>query len=162
MSPGTRMPGLGSGGRALLAATGSGPKAWSGSGAGCQGGPAETAAPLAADLALFGGGAMAGLGHGVGAGDGGWDGCISPRPPPCQPPAAVQLGPGGPGSGRSCAGAGWPGPRSGLRCLCCPWDLARADPVSTAAAALVRFRRARMTMSSTTRTTISPQSPATT
>src|ERR1700750_1469795 len=77
ISPGTRMPGPGSGGSELFATVGSGPKGRSGSGAGAQGGPAK----LVVVLAGFGAGAMAGR-NGAG-----WDGCISPRLPPCQPPA---------------------------------------------------------------------------
>ena len=49
MSPGTRMPGPGSGGSALFATTGSGPIVRSGSGAGAQGGPDGFAASAAAE-----------------------------------------------------------------------------------------------------------------
>ena len=59
MSPGTRMPGPGSGGSALFATVGSGPNVRSGSGAGAQGGPAGFAAALAV-LAAFGAGVMTG------------------------------------------------------------------------------------------------------
>ena len=93
MSPGTRMPGPGSGGSALFAIVGSGPIARSGSGAGAQGGPADGAAALAAVLPGFGTGVMTGRNGAV------EECCISPRLPPCQPPAAVQppvvTGPGG-------------------------------------------------------------------
>ena len=93
MSPGTLMPGPGSGGSALFATVGSGPIVRSGSGAGAQGGPGEAAAALAAGLAGFGAGVMTGRN---GAAE---DGCISPRLPPCQSPAAAQppavAGPGG-------------------------------------------------------------------
>ena len=92
MSPGTRMPGPGSGGSALFATVGSGPIVRSGSGAGAQGGPAWFAAALAV-LAAFGGGVMTGR---YGAPE---ECAISPTLPPCQPPAAGQppvvAGPGG-------------------------------------------------------------------
>ena len=101
MSPGTRMPGPGSGGSALFATAGSGPIVRSGSGAGAQGGPEGFAVALAI-LAGFGTGVMTGRN---GAPE---EGAISPTLPPCQPPAAVQppvvtgpAGPAGPRPGRS-------------------------------------------------------------
>ena len=85
MSPGTLMPGPGSGGCALFGTDGSRPNVRPGSGAGAQGGPAEDGADLADVLAGFGAGAMAGRNGSAGGG------CISPRLlPPCQPPAAAQ------------------------------------------------------------------------
>jgi len=85
MSPGTLMPGPGSGGCALFGTDGSGLNVRRGSGAGAQGGPAEDRAALADVLAGFGAGAMAGRNGSAGGG------CISPRLlPPCQPPAAAQ------------------------------------------------------------------------
>jgi hypothetical protein len=97
MSPGTLMPGPGSGGSALFGTPGSSPNARAGSGAGAQGGPAEDGAALAAVLAGFGAGAMAGRNGSAGVG------CISPRLlPPCQPPAAAQpLALAGPAGGTS-------------------------------------------------------------
>src|SRR5271169_3281098 len=83
MSPGTRMPGPGSGSIALFATVGSGAIVRSGSGAGAQGGPAGFAAALAV-LAAFGGGVMTGR---YGAPE---ECAISPTLPPCQPPAAGQ------------------------------------------------------------------------
>ena len=84
MSPGTLMPGPGSGGCALFGTDGSRPNVRPGSGAGAQGGPAEDGSDLADVLAGFGAGAMAGRNGSAG-------GCISPRLlPPCQPPAAAQ------------------------------------------------------------------------
>jgi len=89
MSPGTLMPGPGSGGSALFGTDGSGPNMRSGSGAGAHGGPEEAGAGLADVLAGFGAGAMEGPNGSAGAG------CISPRLlPPCQPPVADQDGPG--------------------------------------------------------------------
>src|ERR1700748_2829267 len=81
-SPGTLMPGPGSGGNALFGTDGSGPNVRSGSGAGAPGGPAGAGAAVRAG---FGAGAMTGRnGSTVG-------GCISPRLlPPCQPPVAAQ------------------------------------------------------------------------
>ncbi len=98
MSPGTLMPGPGSGPSELFGTDGSGPNVRPGCGAGAQGGPAEDGAALADVLAGFGAGAMAGRNGSAGGG------CISPRLlPPCQPPAAAQppvlACPGG--------GAGW-------------------------------------------------------
>jgi hypothetical protein len=85
MSPGTLMPGPGSGPCALFGTEGSGPNTRPGSGAGAQGGPSEDGAALAAVLAGFGAGAMAGRNGSAGGG------CISPRLlPPCQPPVAAQ------------------------------------------------------------------------
>src|SRR6185503_14556840 len=60
MSPGTLMLGPGSGPCALFGTDGSGPNTRPGSGAGAQGGPMEDAAALAAALADFGAGVMAG------------------------------------------------------------------------------------------------------
>ena len=82
MSPGTRMPGPGSGSSALFATIGSGPIVRSGSGAGAQGGPAGLAA--AWRLGGFGAGVMIGR---YGAPE---ECAISPTLPPCQPPAAGQ------------------------------------------------------------------------
>ena len=91
MSPGTRMPGPGSGGSALFGTGGSDPNMRSGSGAGAQGGPGEAGAARGV-LARFGGGAMTGRN-----GSAGVDG-ISPRLlPPCQASPAAQDGPDGPG-----------------------------------------------------------------
>ena len=83
MSPGTRMPGPGSGGSALFATAGSGPIGRPGSGAGAQGGPEGFAVAL---------GVLAALGAGVMTGrNGAPEECaISPALPPCQPPAAGQ------------------------------------------------------------------------
>src|SRR5689334_12151039 len=107
MSPGTRMPGPGSSGSALLAAAGSVPNVRSGAGAGAHGGPApsDCLVPLPV-LAGLGGGVMAGRNGAPGA-EGSFAGlCISPRPPPVKPPVAVQLaaGPGDPGEA-----GGYPG-----------------------------------------------------
>jgi hypothetical protein len=62
MSPGTRMPGPGSGGSALFPVVGSVPNTRCGSGAGAHGGPAPPSAGLGALLirAGRGGGLMAG------------------------------------------------------------------------------------------------------
>jgi hypothetical protein len=96
MSPGTLMLGPGSGPCALFGTDGSGPNTRPGSGAAAQGGPAEDEAALAAVLADFGAGAMAGRN---GSAEGG---CISPRLlPPCQPPVAAQP----PLPARPCGGA---------------------------------------------------------
>ena len=77
MSPGTLMPGPGSGGSELFGADGSGPNVRAGSGAGAHGGPAEDRAALDAVLDGFGAGAMAGRYGSAGGG------CISPRLLPC-------------------------------------------------------------------------------
>jgi hypothetical protein len=94
MSPGTLMPGPGSGPCALFGTDGSVPNMRPGSGAGAQGGLAAGRTALTVVLAGFGAGAMAGR-NGSAKG-----GCISPRLlPPCQPPVAAQPPvPGRPGA----------------------------------------------------------------
>jgi hypothetical protein len=105
MSPGTRMPGPGSGGDEAGAATGSGPSVGPGSGAGAQGGPPDLlsaaaprperkpAAPLGAEVTAGRKDGSAGKGSGA----------IAPMPPPCQPPGDGH-GPAAGGPGRVACG----------------------------------------------------------
>src|SRR5579862_7225601 len=89
-------------------------------------------------------------------------------PPPCQPPGEGHGSLAGRAGRVACgwlhtplpgSGAGGVGARSGLRCSCSPWALARVRS-ALAAEARPRSRRERMTRSITTRSTISTHTPA--
>ena len=102
MSPGTRMPGPGSGGGEPGAATGSGPSVRPGSGAGAQGGPPELPSAPAPRPERW---PATVLGAEVTAGRKGGSavGAIAPMPPPCQPPGE---GHGSAAGGPGCVACG--------------------------------------------------------